>query len=144
MRRALRLVNLFGVVLMAVGCGGGKSPASPSPTPQPTTLNFSPTVPGFGFAQQDVNIFVSGQTTATLRWSDSRKDLDLFWTNSLCVIAGGDFAGTGCQIINRSESIAGTLETVSGPAAAGSTVRLFVINYAGAPESTTLTVTVQP
>jgi hypothetical protein len=94
---------------------------------------------------QDVTVFQSsGQVAATLRWSDSRKDLDLYWTNSLCVIANNNFAGTGCQVISQSTSSSGTLETVSGPAAAGSTVRLFVINLNTAPEPTTLSVTFQP
>ena len=137
------LLPLAGLILV-VACGGKNSPTSPS-TPQPTNLNFSPTVSGGGFAQQDVNIFQAPvQLTATLRWTDARKDLDLYWTNSLCVIANGDFSGTGCQIINRSTSAAGTLETVSGPAAAGSTARLFIINFSAAPEATTLAVVLQP
>ena len=128
--------------LFAAACGS--SPAGPT-TIQPMTLTFSPTVSGFGYALQDVTIFAApAQVTATLTWNDSRKDLDLYWTNALCVIANGDFAGTGCLILNRSVSNAGTLETVSGPAAAASTVRLFTINRNAAPEPTTLTVTVRP
>jgi hypothetical protein len=81
---------------------------------------------------------------ATLRWNDSGKDLDLYWTNALCIIANGDFAGTGCQVLNRSVSTTGILETVSGPVAAGSSQRLFVVNFSTAPEATSLVVTLTP
>jgi hypothetical protein len=138
-----RLLLLTATILSMAGCGGN-SPTAPS-TPQPTTLNYSPMVQGLGYALQDVTVFQSPvQVTATLRWSNSGKDLDLYWTNALCVIANGNFAGTGCQVINRSVSPAGTSETVSGPASAGSTVRLFIINYSASPEPTTLAVTIQP
>ena len=81
---------VIAVSLTLGGCGGEGSPSSPSTaSTQPTTLNFSPTVAGYGYAIQDVTAFQSaGQVTATLRWNDSRKDLDLYWTNALCVIAG--------------------------------------------------------
>ena len=127
-------------------CGGDDSPSSPSTaSTQPTTLNFSPTVSGYGYAIQDVTAFQSaGQVTATLQWNDSRKDLDLYWTNALCVVEGDGFGGTGCQNIARSVSDTGTSETVSGPLAAGSTVRLFVINYSAAPEATTVVVNFRP
>ena len=127
-------------------CGGGDSPSSPSTaSTQPTTLNFSPTVAGYGYAIQDVTAFQSaGQVTATLRWNDSRKDLDLYWTNALCVIEGSGFGGTGCQNIAQSLASTGTSETVTGPLAAGSIVRLFIINYDAAPEATTVVVNLRP
>ena len=139
----MRLVVIVAALVLS-SCGGGNSPTAPTPQPTSQTLDFSPTVSGFGFAFQDVTVFQSPvQATATLRWSDSRKDLDLYWTNPLCVIINGAFAGTGCLIVSQSLSRAGTLETVSGPAAAGSTIRLFIVNFSAAPEPTTISVTLR-
>jgi hypothetical protein len=138
-----RLLPLAAIILTVAGCGGKDSPTSPSP--QTTTLNFSPTVSGNGYALQDITVFqFPGQLTATLRWTDSRKDLDLYWTNSLCVIANGDFAGTGCQVLASSTSNSGVLETVGGPVAAGSTARMFIVNFSEASEAATLNVVLQP
>jgi hypothetical protein len=136
MGRVLPLAVLVGLL----GCGG--SPSSPSPQPQ--TLTFTPTVSGLGFAQQDVSILQPSQMTATLRWTDGDKDLDLYWTNAQCVIVNASFVGAGCQVLSQSLSTAGTLETVSGPVTSGSIVRLFAINFAAAPEPVTLTVLLQP
>lgn len=136
-------------LVSASACSGNSTALSPSPTPPPAsptiqTLNYAPTVIEHSFASQDVDIPSSDvRMTADLRWTDSSKNLDLFWTNALCVFVDGDFAGTGCQIVTRSISDAGTQEAVAGPAAAGSTVRLFVINYGGSPEPTTLAVNLQ-
>ena len=82
-------------------CGGDDSPSSPSTaSTQPTTLNFSPTVSGYGYAIQDVTAFQSaGQVTATLRWNDSRKDLDLYWTNALCVVEGTALGGRAVKTL---------------------------------------------
>ena len=143
MRRVLPIVILVGVI----GCGGKDSPSGPSSSgTQPTTLNFSPIVAGPGYAIQDVTVpQMAGQVTATLRWTDGGKDLDLHWTNSSCVITNeGEWGGAGCEGISQSISTSGLSETVSGPAAAGSTVRLFTVNYGSAPEPTTLVVTFRP
>ena len=142
----VRLIPPIAVLVGIIGCGGKDSPSGPSSAgTQPTTLNFSPTVSGPGYVLQDVTVTQSaGQVAATLRWNDSGKDLDLFWTTASCVVEGNGFAGTGCQIISQSISSSGMSETVSGPAAAGSTVRLFTVNFSSAPEPTTLVVVFRP
>ena len=88
-------------------CGGDDSLSSPSTaTTQPTTFNFSPTVPAYGYALQDVTVFQSaGQVTATLRWTDSGKDLDLLWTNAFCVVENNDFVGPPCVFVELSRQL---------------------------------------
>lgn len=142
----MRLILPMAFLVGVIGCGGKDAPSAPSSgSTQPTTLNFSPTVSGPGYVLQDVTVTQSaGQVAATLRWNDSGKDLDLFWTSASCVVEGNGFAGSGCAIISQSISSSGQSETVSGPAPAGSTVRLFTVNFSSAPEPTTLVVTFRP
>jgi len=60
------------------------------------------------------------------------------------VIEDNDFVGPPCQFIAQSIATTGTSETVSGPVAAGSTVRLFIFNPGAVPEATTLVVNFRP
>ena len=135
------------VILVIVGvsaCGGKDSPTSPSNNiPAPQVFNYSPVVLGPGFYQQDITIFQNpANIRATLTWTDSRKDLDLYWTNALCAFDAnsGQLVGSGCVILLQSTSSVGTSEQVAGPTPAASTVRLFVFNFSNTPEPIQLTV----
>jgi hypothetical protein len=105
-------------------------------------FTYAPLVAGLGYYVQDVNVAQgSVQVNSMVTWNDSRKDLNLYWTNSRCEIEAARLVGTGCQVLYQSISSAGTSEQVSGPAAAGATLRFFVINFANGPEPVTLTIT---
>lgn len=133
------------LALTASACGSDNSPTSPGTTTQPTTLNFSQVLNGGNYYLQDVTVFQSpGNIRATATWADGRKDIDLYWTNAFCTISNFQFIGTGCQVMLQSIAGSGTSEQVAGPAAAGSTVRLFMINFSSAPETVNLTVTMTP
>jgi hypothetical protein len=139
----LKATAIIGLLGFACSACGNDSPSAPSP-PQAMTLNFSPTVPGDESILQNVTVQFSGQMTATLRWNDSGKDLNLVWTNVQCVFERGDFVGMGCQVLNQSALRSGNSETLSGPVAAGSLQRLFIFNFSTTQEATSLEVTLRP
>ena len=139
MKRLLLVV----LAISAAACSSD-NPTGPSIS-SPTTLTYTPTVQGPGYVIQDVTVTQNNaQVVATLRWTDSSKDLDLFWTNALCLVGDGGFVGTGCQVLFQSDAIAGTSEQVTGPGQAGSTIRLFVVNFSDGAEAATLTVVSTP
>jgi hypothetical protein len=75
-----------------------------------------------------------------------RKECDQNFRKMVIGVSGtrnGEFAGAGCQVVSSSLASTGTQETVAGPAAAGSTARLVIVNFSTNSEPTTLAVVLQ-
>ena len=130
----------------AISCGGGSNsgPTSPSASvPQFQTLNFTYAILGPGFYLQDVgNTPVNVNFTATATWSSAFKDIDLYWTNTLCNVnqSTGAIVGTGCQIFAQSTAASGTSETVRGQLPQGQTARFLIFNLSNSSEQVNLRV----
>jgi hypothetical protein len=126
-RHRLMLTILAGTVF--VGCGSSAGgPTGPS-EPTPTVLRVDNRVPGLSYFRQDVNVIRSGTMSATLRWADSRKDVDLALTSDSCQWDRGS-----CTILAKSDRSSGTREEISAPVSGGQNYRLWILNYASNPE----------
>lgn len=128
---------LFSVALATLlsACGSNSGPTGPSsssssnsgsqPPRLSNTRDLTGSVTPFGTNQHSVTAEFSGNLQATLSWSDSSIDLDLYLTSSSC----NSYPPSNCTIIDQGNRSTGTSERVSKNVARGETVKLWVDNF---------------
>ena len=131
-------VSLLGLSAFGNGCGGSKSQTAP--TPQPTVLNYSNTVPSGSHWYRDFQTPRAGRLTLTLRWTDGSKDLDLYLT-----LQGCNYWEERCasSLVGRSELASGIQEQLSLTVQSGTTYTFWVLNYGAATEEARVEVRIE-
>jgi hypothetical protein len=155
MKRGLLLAILGLAVSVCAGCGGGgsqSSPAAPLPPPAPapapvtTSLLSQPTVvPGNaagGLISTSVDVAVpyAGTVNVSFDWMLASSDVDLVVTGSGCNDGSAAYTG-GCTAYGADRSQLKPA-TASFPMSGAGTIRIWLYNFASAPESGLLTVTI--
>lgn len=125
------------------------SPATPAPTPAPPSTpapaptspfaqTFTGNVPNYGESFHRVTAPSGGTANFNLEWNNNAVDLDLGLTTDACV----NFYADSCVHLGDTFGV-GTTEHLARPVAAGTTYRIWVVNYAHQEQPYTLGVTIQ-
>jgi hypothetical protein len=135
MRRLSAVVAVV-ALLGSVRCGGGGSPSAPAP--QPFNQTVTGTVGTLGITQHPLTTPRAGNMTVTLTWQTT-ADLDLYLTNGTC----NQYPPDSCQILAQSDRFTGSSETITRTVAAGEVFKLWIDNFALAPQNYTLHTLIQ-
>lgn len=125
---------LVAVCLLALACGGSKSPTAPSPFSQTVTG----TVSVFGTAQHTLSIPRAGNMTITLSWSGN-VDLDLYLSNPSCTAL---YPLSSCGILVAADGFVNP-EKISRTVSSGESFKIWIDNNSQTQSMTyTLTTTI--
>lgn len=128
-------VCAVGLLLISMACGGGggsSSPTDPTPTPTPTptpglqNATFTGTVPAYGTVSHELTLTAAGTLTASLSWTDTTADLDLYVTDSSC----SGYPPLDCAVLVRSVADTGVAEQISRAVKTGDKFLLWIDNLA--------------
>src|SRR5262245_6581336 len=140
-------VGLFLALAVGLtGCGGGGSNPTPVPTPNPVVTTTLPTSTFIGIQPgevrfTDVTVNVNGTLSATLDWTFSVNDLDIYVTSTSCsVLTTAGIQGL-CTAMGRTTSSVTKPERLTVNVTQG-TVRVWAANFGPQSESGTLSITV--
>jgi hypothetical protein len=149
-RSALGRIGALALVVGLTACGGGTSnPTPPVTTPPPPVRSV---IGNFTFSlqplamTQPVEVTVSGSGTgtvdATVQWTFSANDVDLYLTDRNCN-ATSIFNIGNCNILARADSFTSKPEVINRQLGAG-VYRLYVYNDGPGGEAGTLIVGFTP
>lgn len=103
----------------------GGTPAPRPPAPPTVRIPISDTVSVFGYNGHSFAVPLTGRLTATLSWSDSAVDLDLYLTSATCV----RYPPGNCTILARSVDVNTRSEQVSWTVRSGDRYAVWVDNF---------------
>jgi hypothetical protein len=133
--RALSRAACVTALAAAITSCGGKSPTAPTPF----TQTVAGTVSSLGYTAHEINVSRSGVLTATLTWSSSAVDLDLYLTNGSCA----DVYLFSCPRLATSDRAAGTAETITRSVSRGEQFKVWVDNFSFGSHSYTVNVRIE-
>jgi len=146
---ALGRMGALALVIGLTACGGGsEGPTTPPVTNPPAPVrsvigNFTFSLGPVGLAQPvDVTVTGTGTVDATVQWTFSSNDVDLFLTDRNCG-ATSIFNLGNCNVLARADSFTNKPEVIRLQLSTG-VYRLYVYNDGPGSESGTLIVGFTP